>query len=243
MANSDDSRKTPKPDENVHKGHRMRLKQRFVEHGLDNFNDINALELLLCFAIPRRDTNVIAHRLLDHFGSFKNVCEVSIDRLTDVNGVGESAAILINLVAAMAKRYMLECNSITGSSLDDVNKLGKYMASLFMYEKVEVAIAVCLDNMLRPISVTEIGRGVVNITPISKKRLIDAVVTSNAASVALAHNHIGSVIYPSDEDIAVTKDISNLLKSIGVRLTDHIIVMGSEYYSMRSADVLRSIFR
>ncbi len=73
---------------NSHGGHRARLKQRFLEHGLDNFNDLNALELLLFYAIPRQDTNVTAHHLLDRFGSFASVMEATFEELTAVPGVG-----------------------------------------------------------------------------------------------------------------------------------------------------------
>ena len=81
----------------VHDGHRERLKSRFCEHGIDSFNDLNALELLLFYAIPRRDTNVIAHALLDRFGGLSGVFEASIPELTDVPGVGENTALLIQL--------------------------------------------------------------------------------------------------------------------------------------------------
>ena len=69
---------------NTHGGHRERLKNRFLEHGLDNFNDLNALELLLFYAIPRQDTNEIAHRLLDRFGSFAAVMEATPEELREI---------------------------------------------------------------------------------------------------------------------------------------------------------------
>ena len=91
----------------VHDGHRERLKSRFLEHGIDSFNDLNALELLLFYAIPRRDTNVIAHALLDRFGGLSGVFEASVPELTDVPGVGENAALLLKLVPQMMKKYEL----------------------------------------------------------------------------------------------------------------------------------------
>lgn len=231
-----------KQDGNIHSGHRMRLKQRYAEHGLENFNDINALELLLCFAIPRRDTNVIAHNLLDRFGSFHAVLEASIQDLAAVKGMGESSAILIKLVADMAKRYVLSCNDIDGESLDDVSKLGSYFVSLYMYEKIEVARVMCLDSMLRPISVTEIGRGTSTRTPISKKLIIDAAIKNSASAVALCHNHVRSSIYPSEADIQLTIELAKLLHDVGIRFVDHIIVMGSQFHSMRADLKTRSIF-
>ena len=242
MSTKGGDNKASKPDANIHSGHRMRLKQRYAEHGLENFNDINALELLLCYAIPRRDTNVIAHSLLERFGSFREVLEASIQDLAGVKGMGESSALLIKLVADMAKRYMLSCNEIDGKSLDDVGKLGSYFVSLYMYERVEIARVVCLDSMLRPISVSEISRGTSTRTPISKKLIIDAAIKSNASAIALCHNHVRSSIYPSEADIKLTRELSSLLNEVGIRFVDHIIVMGDQFHSMRADLKTRALF-
>ncbi|MBQ1834845.1 MAG: hypothetical protein II111_03925, partial [Oscillospiraceae bacterium] len=92
---------------NTHGGHRARLKQRFLEHGLDNFNDLNALELLLFYAIPRQDTNEIAHRLLDRFGSFAAVLEATLEELQEIPGVGENTATLLKLIPQIDRRYLM----------------------------------------------------------------------------------------------------------------------------------------
>ena len=85
--------------DSIHSGHRQRLKERYLQHGLDNFSDIEALEFLLTFALPRRDTNPIAHALLDCFGSYRQVLEADIQDLIRVPGIGENAAMLIRLTA------------------------------------------------------------------------------------------------------------------------------------------------
>lgn len=88
----------------VHDGHRERLRWRFIEHGLKNFNELNSLELLLFFAIPRRDTNELAHTLLARFGTLAGVFDASYEELTSVPGVGENAAALIMLVPQILKK-------------------------------------------------------------------------------------------------------------------------------------------
>ena len=90
---------------NPHEGHRSKLKKRFLTQGLTGFEDHNILELILFFAIPRRDTNVIAHELLNKFGSFSRVFEASVEELCSVDGIGEHAAHLIKTYPAVAKRY------------------------------------------------------------------------------------------------------------------------------------------
>ena len=88
----------------IHDGHRERMKKRFLEHGLDNFDDVNALELLLFYALPRKDTNALAHALLDRFGSLAGVLDASAADLLSVDGVGESIAGLLRLIPERSRR-------------------------------------------------------------------------------------------------------------------------------------------
>ena len=81
----------------VHDGHRERLRRRFLENGLDGFNELNALELLLFYAIPRRDTNELAHALIDRFGSLQGVFEASPQELGETPGIGGNAILTGNL--------------------------------------------------------------------------------------------------------------------------------------------------
>ena len=129
----------------VHDGHRDRLKNRFIEHGIDSFNDLNALELLLFYAIPRRDTNVLAHDLLDKFGSLSGVFDAGLRELTEVPGIGENAALLIKLVPQMVKKCRISrVNDIRifRSSAD----LGRFLVPHFMDERDELVLLLCLDS-------------------------------------------------------------------------------------------------
>ena len=104
----------------IHDGHRQRMKKRFLDHGLDNFDDVNALELLLFYALPRQDTNALAHALLERFGSLSGVLEASAAELGSVPGVGESAAVPI--VEARRQSPFL--------SIEDLQKRGHVGASV-----------------------------------------------------------------------------------------------------------------
>lgn len=145
----------------VHDGHRERLKARYLEHGLDNFNDINVLELLLFYAIPRADTNLIAHELLNRFGSLSGVLEASIQELQNVSGIGENSALLLSLIPQVSRRYMID-KTKPQKKINSASAAGKYFMPIFMYERDEVLYMLCLDSQKCVICCQLISRGVVN---------------------------------------------------------------------------------
>lgn len=223
----------------VHDGHRERLRDRFINHGLDSFNDINALELLLFYAIPRRDTNVIAHALLDTFGSLSNVFSASVQELCQVPGIGENAAALICLLPQLMKKSAVSKAAAIQTILCSEDA-GNYLLPRFLYEEDEVVLMLCLDSQSRIINCTEIGRGVVNAVETSIRRIVETALKNKATSVIMAHNHPDGLAMPSIEDDAVTKKISESLSLVGITLADHLVVAGEDFFSYRDSGYLGS---
>ena len=222
----------------IHDGHRQRMKTRFLEHGLDNFDDINALELLLFYALPRQDTNITAHRLLERFGSLSGVLEASARDLTAVEGVGDSAAALLRLLPELSRRYMME-KSEHHDPIDTPAAAGRYFVPRFMYETEEVVLALLLDARKRPLLCRELSRGVVDAAEISARKLAQLCMERRASGVILAHNHLSGVALPSAEDESTTAALVLALGLLGVELCDHVIVAGCEYVSMRESGLIR----
>ena len=222
----------------IHDGHRQRMKERFRGHGLDNFNDINALELLLFYAAPRRDTNALAHALLDRFGSFSAVLEADEQELLAVPGVGENAVTLLRLIPAVSRRYLLD-KSPADEPVNSAEAAGRYFLPKFMYETDEVVYALLLDSRGRPIHCEALSRGTVDAAEINARKLAELALQHRASSVLLAHNHRSGVALPSVEDETVTARLARALDLLGVELSDHIIVAGSSYVSMREAGYMR----
>lgn len=213
------------------------MKARYRDHGLDNFNDLNVLELLLFYAIPRKDTNEIAHTLLDHFGSLDRVFEASIPELEAVPGVGESSALLISLIPQIMRRYLMvkgSCvSTITGSA-----EAGKYLVPRLMFEKDEKLLLLCLDTKKSVIACVNLGSGVVNAVDVNVRKVVENAVRHRASSVILAHNHPGGVALPSREDERITIEIAAALKLVGIPLEDHIIVAGDDYVSFADSGMI-----
>ena len=222
---------------NIHEGHRERMKKRFLEHGLDNFDDVNALELLLFYALPRRDTNALAHALLDRFGSLAGVLDASAAELMSVDGVGENAAGLLQLIPAVSRRYVAG-KTPAAEPVDSPTTAGRYFLPRFLYETDEVVMALLLDARRRPILCREIGRGTVDAAQISARKLAALCLERRASSVIVAHNHPSGSAMPSAEDEAFTARLAEALSVLGVELSDHIIVAGTDYVSLRESGLM-----
>lgn len=220
--------------ESIHKGHRQRLRRRFAEQGLDGFSDIEAIELLLFFALPRRDTNVLAHALLRAFGSFKAIMEAPADDLMRVKGIGESAAHLIRLTAEFGRRYMLS-ERRTGKPIRSTSDLGEYVMPLFTYETKEAVYVLCLDSAGVVQTCRNIARGMANKVEFSTRDIVDLALRSNCSHVMLAHNHVSGTAMPSTTDIDVTRKLKAALGLIGVKLDDHIIVCDGDFVSLKES--------
>lgn len=215
----------------MHSGHRQRLKDRFLQEGLDNFQEINALELLLFYCIPRKDTNEIAHELINEFGSFTNVMEASVEELQKVKGVGHNAATFIGLVNSVNRFYRIK--KAEGTSV--INKIDEYVAVLeprFAGRKHETVFLLCLDAKSKIICCKQLTEGTVTSAHISVRKVIEAALAANASSVILAHNHPGGLAMPSKADEDTTYRVAKALSDVDVSLLDHVIFSDSDYTSM-----------
>ena len=194
----------------VHDGHRSRMKERFRGHGLENFNDINALELLLFYAAPRRDTNGMAHALLERFGSFSAVLEANEQELLAVPGIGENAVTLLRLIPEVSRRYLLD-KTPSNEPIDSAEAAGHYFIPRFMYETEETVYALLLDARKRPIRCAVISRGTVDAAEVNARRLAELALQYRASAVILAHNHRSGVALPSVEDETSTARLARAL--------------------------------
>lgn len=215
----------------IHAGHRQRLKERFLKEGLDNFTDIQVLELALFYCIPQKDTNPIAHALLDHFGSLSQVLEASPEELQKVKGIGENTATFLNLITQIGRYYLVDRVQRV-EILPTIEKCGAYLVPRFFGRKVETVFLLCLDAKCKVLCCKEVGEGSVNSAGISVRRIVETALGANATSVVLAHNHPSGMALPSAEDIQTTRRVAAALAAVEVTLVDHIVVADDDFVSM-----------
>ena len=219
------------PNTTIHKGHRERLKQRFLEDGLDNFTDIQVLELLLFYAIPQRDTNPIAHALLNHFGSLSGVLDADVAELKKVPGISDHSATLLALVTELCRYYQVD-SAQRVEILTTLDACGAYLVPRFFGRTRETVFLLCLDAKCKVLCCKEVGEGSVNSASISVRKIVETALAANATTVILAHNHPSGVAVPSGEDAQTTRRIGAALSAVEVHLADHIIVADGDYVSM-----------
>lgn len=220
----------------LHDGHRQRLIQRFLEEDLDNFEPHNVLELLLFYAIPRKDTNELAHVLIDTFGSLKGVFDAPYEELIKVTGIGPNTAALLKLVPSLTRTYYSsDARSII---LDTSEKSGEYFLPYYIGQTEEVVRLACLDAGGKVISNQILHRGSANAAEVNIRKIVNIALRNNAMGVILAHNHPGGLPLPSEEDVATTKSIREALMPMGILLMDHIIVAGQDYVSMARSGII-----
>ncbi|NLT38920.1 MAG: DNA repair protein RadC [Clostridiales bacterium] len=223
----------------VHTGHRERQKERFLKNGFESFADHGVLELLLYYAVPRRDTNVIAHRLLNCFGSLAGVFEATTEELMKIEGLGKNGATLLKMIPQISARYT-RSRADRGSSYETATKLGRYLSTYFFGERDEVVYLLTLDGRARIIGCHQLFRGSVNLTQVTARKIAERSLADNAVSVVLAHNHSGGFALPSDEDITATRAIEAALSAIGIVLRDHLIFDEDDFISMRESGLLKN---
>lgn len=215
----------------IHDGHRQRLKELFRKEGLDNFYDYQALELLLYYCIPRKDTNPMAHALLDRFGTLAQVLEAPVEELMQVEGIGENAATFLHLVTEIGRYYLVN-RAEQVKVLPTLEDCARYLIPRFYGRRNEVVFLLCLDAKCKVLCCKELGEGVVNSTHISVRKIMETALAVNATTVVLAHNHPSGVAIPSADDVQTTKRIAAALSAVDIHLADHIVVAEDDYVSM-----------
>ncbi|KJS20185.1 MAG: DNA repair protein RadC [Clostridiaceae bacterium BRH_c20a] len=216
--------------ENVHKGHRQRVKERYLKEGLDSFADHQVLELLLFYAIPMKDTNEIAHRMIKEYGSLALLFEAHPQEIAQRCGVSENIAILVSLIPPLSRKYF---KGKWGDKpvLNSSQKSGEYAVTLFAGRIYEVFYLICLDTQNRVVHAVLIHEGTINEAPVYPRIIVETALRHQAHSVILAHNHPGGSLNPSKADIDVTQRIKAALMPIDIKVIDHIVVAGGRYVS------------
>ncbi len=228
--------------ENVHKGHRERLKNEIVsKKRLSEIQNDKLLEMLLFYGIPQKDTAWIARELLTRFGSLSGVIDADIEELCSVKGMTRNAASLIKLIRPVARNYILSKYQ-SDELLKSLTDIGKYMMVQFSLVDTECCAMLCLNRLGKVLSFEIVGEGDVDSVGISPRTVLEKVLKTEATAVVLAHNHPGGIAIPSERDVIITSEIIGALRAVSINLIDHIIIADDDYVSMAQSDKFKYLF-
>lgn len=216
---------------NVHAHHRDRMRERFRLHGEDNFEDHELLECLLFEAIPRANTNPIAHDLLLRFGSLAGVLDATPEDLASTPGVGKNTAIFLKIVRAAMHRIELQQASAVRFDSDEI--IGRYLVRFFDRAECEQAVLLLFDKQKRLKQTCVLARGSLEAAAFDLPALLRKSLAPGVAFIAVAHNHPSGIALPSSTDISTTELIKEMCTSLGVGLIDHYIVAGATCFGVR----------
>lgn len=223
-----------------HTGHRKRLKKKFIENGLDIFEPHEALEMYLFYAIPRKDTNPLAHRLLDRYLTIGGVCDAPIDELQREFGLSESAAVFLKMLPEMSRLYTE--SKLSDEYVIDYETLGDVFKTKFIGRTNEAVALMLGDAKGKMIYFDIISKGSINSSSMPIRKIVDLSLRHNAKTAFIAHNHPSGSALPSKADIESTQMIFETLSTVSVELVDHFIVTDDDYVSLRQSGMAGSLF-
>ncbi|MCH5296749.1 MAG: hypothetical protein J1E85_03670 [Ruminococcus sp.] len=223
-----------------HSGHRQRVRKKFIENGFDVFEPHEALEMFLFYAIPRKDTNPLAHRLLDRYLTIGGVCDAPIDELMNDFGLSESAATYIKMLPEMSRLY--NESKMSDDNIIDYENLGALFQTKFIGRTSEAVALMLGDAKGKMIYFSIISKGSLNSSDMPIRKIVDLSLRHNAKTAFLAHNHPSGTALPSHNDLRTTQTVRETLLSVGVDLIDHFIITDDDYVSLRDSGFAGNIF-
>lgn len=216
--------------QNKAKGHRQRLRDRFLRNGLDGFHDYEVIELLLSLNTPRKDCKQSAKKLMARFRTFPAVLEASNKALCDIDGVGPVNSLGIKLIKAVADRY-LKTKLISKDVVSNPRDLIDYLNQAIGHRNKEVFAAIFLDAKNRVLTSKVLFEGTLTSSSVYPREVIVSALEHNAAAIIFAHNHPSGDVKPSSSDVRITRQLFFALKYVGIIVHEHMIISNEGHYS------------
>ena len=219
------------------KGHRKKLRERFLRAGIKALNDYEIVELLLTIATPQQDCKQAAKRAIKKYKTLRGVLDASPDELQEIKGIGPSNIFGLKFAKEVADEYLkgrIVKRPIAKSSKEVFDYLRHSMSRL----KREVFKVIYLNNANRIVGVENLFRGTIDRTTAYSREVIKSALKNNATRLMFAHNHPAGNLDPSERDIKITRRLSRACREVGLEVVDHIIIAGDKYCSLRSKGLM-----
>ena len=226
-----------KKEKHIGTGHRKRLRNRFLQAGLDGFLDYEIVELLLTLGTPRKDCKQMAKTAIKEFGGLRGVLDASLEELQKIKGIGPSNVFGVKLFQAIAERYSRE-KILKLVKLDSPKAVADYLRQKIGKEKNEHFVILCLDTKNNLVKSNLISKGTIDESLVHPREVFKEAIDASSSHIIVGHNHPSDDTSPSGEDRALTKRLVAAGNILGIKVLDHIIVSKSGFYSFKEANLL-----
>ena len=218
-------------------GHRQRLRERFLNSGLQGFHDYEVIELLLTLGTPRSDCKQAAKDVLKKFGSLNAVLEADPIELQKINGIGPNNVFGLKLTQTVARRYLAD-RVIGQNIITSSDEVLDYLKHNLRDKKQEIFSVIYLNGRNEIIGMEELFQGSLTTSAVYPREVVKKVLKQNAAALIFVHNHPSGNLNPSEEDIKITKKLKDAVATIDVKVHDHLIIAGNDYYSFADNNLI-----
>jgi DNA repair protein RadC len=219
------------------RGHRKRLKQKFLTSGMAAFLDHEVLEFLLTYAIPQKDVKPLAKSLLREFGSLKGIIDAEISALEKVPGIGEHTAVLFKLIKELSALYLKQ-KAKEKPQIACTSELIDFCRTAMGAKKDEEFCVIYLDAQNQIIEFETVQKGIANQAVVYPRQVLENALLKKASAIILAHNHPSGHVRPSDADIRLTKTIQDTARMLDILVHDHIIIGENRFFSFREEGLM-----
>jgi len=213
------------------------LRDRFLRSGNDGLQDYELLELVLFRGIPRRDIKPLTKKLIDTFGSFAEVISAPIERLREVEGLGEAAITELKVVQAAALK-LSQARVLNRPILRSWAKVVEYCTASMAYGDTEQFRVLFLDHKHLLVADEVQQKGTVNHTPVYPREVVKRALDLGASGIVLVHNHPSGDPTPSRADIDMTREVEEAGRALKIQVIDHLVIGRGAHVSFRQAGLL-----
>ena len=219
--------------ENLHEGHRERIRETYRKQGMKGMPDHVVLEMMLTYAIPRKDTNELAHRLLKTFGTLTGVLEADPLRLCDIDGIGDKTALFLHSLYDLHRRLTLEDAAMLNGAvrLETPESACRYAIALGMGDRYETLRIICLDSRMTVLHTETLQVGTLSHVSFEPRRVIETALMHKARYLILTHNHPSGILIPSSDDIETARMIEEVGSRLEIDVRDQLILSKNAAYS------------
>jgi DNA repair protein RadC len=215
---------------NSNKGHRQRLREKFLKSGLDGFHDYEIIELLLTLGTPRTDCKQPAKDALKKFGSLKAVLEGNSKDLKEIKGIGDHNVFGLKLTQDVARRYLAD-RIVDMDYIRSSEDVLDYLRHNLRDKSKEVFMIIYLNGRNQILKMEKLFEGTLNTSAVYPRELVKRALENDASALVLVHNHPSGNSSPSQDDLTITKKLKDAVKTIDIYIHDHLIIAGNDVYS------------